>query len=320
MREGLSTPNVNGGRSNSSTSKFQKPLPLKGPHNLIRLLPAPSKYMTNGAWFDRQAQHFGYAVPNKKDESKPFPRPFACVKEQKWDDNKAAFVVTARCPECDKIDQVKTALLAAQAKYKDAEIDQKREATKIPIEWLKKHNLDVKTVVYAMNDKREVGYVRLPINAFKKIRDLVKKLQEQKVDPFDVDGGVWFDVTREGEGFTTKYDAFIVYDEVERDGEVLQKRRTAKMSEDEINKAINEQVDITKLLIEIPHEAVMRLVKSTTVEEAGAIFGIAQKVEEPSEESETDDSNVPGTPVVTMPPPAVSETLTDAKLKELFNL
>lgn len=262
-------------------------------HNRYRLLPAYGKLAASQKHFLYIPLHFGYKGVsfNKPDSTNPkdLPqRPFRCIQEKDWKSG----IIRTSCPQCEKHAEVELVVKRTKdelTKQFKEEGKSDEEAKKLIAEvlephmnWLRQYNLDSKYYFAAMNEDGEFNVLKVPSKAKKALEERMKEVIEQEgVDPLDVDQGVWFDFIRTGEGFTdTSYSVDVVYETVvdQQTGKRLKSLKMAPMTAEQVEKAqkvLPELVDIPRILTA---EQIQRLVDcGNDPHEVDSIMGIVQR-------------------------------------------
>ena len=257
-RNSFATPNLN------PKSKFKKVFPIEvGKANNYRLMPAPVEQSSNGDWYLYQKIHYGYQVEKENNGEKYLVyAPFFCV--EVFDFNKKKIV--EHCPECDKI-AAKRAELDDLKKVYAADKTRTEAQIKVLLDphekWLQKHSLEKKYYVHAMNEDRQFSYLKLGKEVFSDLRAKIKKLDQDGLNAFDFDSGVWWNFTRTGEGrFDTKYGVEAVQESVVVEGRKLLDFKRAPLSEEEINQAAAEAINLKTLYPSLPVDTIQQLVES----------------------------------------------------------
>jgi hypothetical protein len=295
IREGFVRP--------SEQSSFKKPIALKDGNNIFRLLPPVARVSPDGSWYQYQRQHWGYGVKDKDGNFQA--RPFACVQEMDFKTKK----VTVPCAECDLIEKNKNALAEADLKSKGRPPAERKALLQPLWEFSNLHNLDRKYVMNVKSGDGEFSYIRLPSTVYKDMKVLIKKLRERDIDPFDLDGGVWFNAVRTGEKKKTEYHTEIVMENVKLpNGQKAQVEKSAALTEEEVNAALSEAQDLRNMLTVISPESIQKLVDSEgSFEIAEAIFGAAQQRAAPAAAATEDDTPAEDNEMPVSPPTIAEE-------------
>ncbi len=190
---------------------------IKDGTNSYRIAPPNRSLAQAGRWWVRGDLHYGYTLPNEKDPSKPFHKPFLCIQKKNFDTG----MITEECPECTLIARKLKALqdligtrIEANLKAGMDEATAEREAegsVKLMKRWFQEHNLDRKIYVLAKSESGEWGVLGIRGAGRKAVEEAFKKYEKQTgKNPLDARGGVWVDITRSGTGVNTVYSASVV--------------------------------------------------------------------------------------------------------------
>jgi hypothetical protein len=190
---------------------------IKDGSNVYRFAPPNRTLAPQGRWWVNGALHYGYTMPNEKDPSKPFHKPFICIQKKNWDTG----MITEECPECTLIETKNQALKDAISARVEANLragmpkaDAERDAegsVKLMKRWFQDHNLDRKVYILAKNEAGQWGVLPIRTTARKAVEEAFKKYEKTTgKNPLDPRGGVWIDITRSGSGIDTVYSATVV--------------------------------------------------------------------------------------------------------------
>jgi len=192
MPEGFADPNYGGAR-------FQNWSLEKDSTAVFRILPA-MKSLVKGR--DYTTFWHTYFWQGRDAKGKVRGIPILCTREREFQFGKST--VTKECPlfvkrqkHLDRIEEIK-----AIGRQKNASEAQIKKAQAPHTQWLKDHGYDGKYRVYAVNQRGELGVLRLNTQAMKALRTKVKALIQDGYTPMGVKG-VWFEFTRTGNGFGT---------------------------------------------------------------------------------------------------------------------
>lgn len=210
---------------------------------IYRLMPAMKSGATDGTWAVYQGQHFGYAVPDKKDPTKLSKRTFRCVRKK--DRNG---LVTQECPECQLIDQKKAERETASDKLKakgksEAEIKSLLQPLD---EWLKEHNVDNKWYIGVKSYAGPAGALAIPHKMKLALEKEIKAIRDNEgIDPFDIDTGVWFEFKRTGfKAAEMNFVVTVVQEEEIVNGRRLKSTKLAPLSDADLEAALREVPDL----------------------------------------------------------------------------
>lgn len=256
--------------------KLKTPDPKRGEEMteiIVRLLPSMHSYEDSGNWKFFYGQHYGHFGVNPRNPEKPRSRPFGCI--QRKNKNKE---IVVRCPKCEQIEKMRSRYDAAEdALAKQHGVDKKdpsfRDIKRADAnlkkmgEWLGNHNCDKKFWINVMSLNGEFGVLQLSYTTCeKKLVPFLKRLRDQdKVDAFDPNGGVWLRFTRTGSKPQVQ-DNVETYDELVDigNGRKAKVMKPAPMTAEQIEKALKICPDLAKGVVKfIDVETMERLVKSS---------------------------------------------------------
>lgn len=220
--------------------------------NLIRILPPMHSLADEGKWAVYETMHWGYAGVDSKDSNKTKARPFRCVKVE----DRRTKMVLQDCPECSLIEQYQArekeleAQLRSEAKEKklsDKDAQEFVEAGLAPVQgWLKAHRPDAKWYL-AVKKGEDYGQFKVPHRMKKQIEEIAQKvLAEDGIDALELDQGLVFNIKRTGDGFSVPDTVELVMEDVVVNGRKLKQIKTAPLSEDEANRALEKIEDLSK--------------------------------------------------------------------------
>ena len=201
-RAGFGTPKY-GGNTYKKTGKV-------GPgENFIRILPPLGSQAGSGTWRAFYVTHWGYSGVNQRDASKPAPRPFRCIR----DVDRRTKIVRKECPAC-----VAYAKLEARAEEMKAKLksegksdEQIKTSMKLIEEERRSYRAEAKWYVNVLYKDGKVGDFKLNHkDHMSRIMGIIEGTQAQPggllknegIDPLHIDQGVWFKITRNGDGIT----------------------------------------------------------------------------------------------------------------------
>lgn len=250
---------------------------------IYRLLPAMKSGATDGTWAVYQGQHFGYAVPDRKDPSKTSKRTFRCIRRKE-----RSGIITVECPECKLIDEKKaereTAAGKLTAKGKsDAEIKQ----LLAPLdEWLREHNVDNKWYIGVKSLAGPCGALAIPHKMKLALDKEIKRLaSDEGVDAFDIDTGAWLHFKRTGfKAQDMNFSVESVMEEEIINGRRLKSLKSAPLSDSDLESALREVPDLKSEVIRtITVEQIQELVDSGgDLEVAERIFSSGRQESSPA--------------------------------------
>jgi hypothetical protein len=200
--------------SGSSLNWKQHTISDKQP-NIYRIAP-PLKTSTSGRWKVHGRVHYGYMVPNEQNPDKPRHKPFLCIQKK----NYKTKMIEQDCPECSLLQYIQSQFEAQEknlieralkeGKSKEVAETEAKEFISGVRKSTQPHNLDSKWFVLAKNLSGEWAILKLGTTAMKAFEDACKKYTtEMGEDPLNAKTGVWFEFTRTGLGFDTRYTATV---------------------------------------------------------------------------------------------------------------
>jgi hypothetical protein len=166
-------------------------------------MPAMFSLAEEGVWAKYYTTHWGYQGQHPSDPNKTVVRPFRCIEDK----NRQTGLVRQECPECElynrKEKEAKAfqASLEAEGKYSEDEIKTKMKSRN---DWLQAHAPERKWYINVMNPDRSFQDYKINHKTHKKgIDTRIQELLESDIDATDLDTGVWFNIKRTGDGFST---------------------------------------------------------------------------------------------------------------------
>lgn len=255
----------------------------------FRLFPPMKSFQATGAWFTYGRQHWGYRTTDSQDPNKTKPRTFMCIEEK----DRVKDMITVSCPECRLIEQKTQFLLDREATesagckargiLSEPEIEREIGHLLQPTrDWLKAHSLDKKYAYLVMDLAGEFGVLRLGYRAHKQLVKLIDGLKAEGIDAFDFDTGVFFTVTRDGNGRETEYTVVVTKEPVMIDGRKLMDYKRAPLTDAQLEQAVNMLPDLGTLFAnsKLSAEQIRLLVEGDgDPSEVDAIFGMTQRRE-----------------------------------------
>jgi hypothetical protein len=286
----MTTKSVSGyGRSKYAGEAFKKTgKPSKGPgHNYIRIMPAMHSLAETGEWAQYFTTHWGYHGNSPSDPTKTVARPFRCIEER--DRNK---MTIQSCPECDLFNTKEAEAKAYEAKlleekrpdgkpkYTEEEI---KTAMKSRKDWLQAHGPERKWYINVMYKDGTFGDYKINHRTHKKgidqkFKDL--RANEGIEDVLDISEGVWVDIHRIGDGFSTPDVIELEMETFEvpgPDGKMFKAQRLcrAPLTEEQAERGLKECRDLSTLGgTVLTYQQVLALTKcSGDPDEVDKIFG-----------------------------------------------
>jgi hypothetical protein len=210
--------------------------PKAGSDTVIRILPPMFSMREAGEWKKYWSTHWGYAGVNDTDPGKTSMRPFRCI----LDTDRRTGMVRQECPACTRYAAVEAekkqeeAKITARLKEEEGITDEKviKETVEAELEsisqWLKAYRVEGKFYVnimsedgtfgsFKLNSKFHMSRIKEFTNGKYEKGKLVKPslLESDGINPLAVDQGVWFVISRTGNGFGTPDTTDIKYEKVE---------------------------------------------------------------------------------------------------------
>lgn len=279
---------------------------------VFRLLP-PMKSLVNDpqGWKQFVKVHYGYSVPNPKNNAETFNRLFHCIEEKDF----RTQMVKVSCGECrniaghkqakDDLEKEETDALKAQGVLNDKEIE-KLLAPKLEehVKWLKAHNVDYKSVMAGLSPEGEPCLVKVAGKCQKLIDAKIKSLREDKdnpIDPFDFDSGVYFVCKRSGTWNQTSFTVEVLTEPGPVKGSYLIK--PAPVTDEQLTLADEVLPDLSDLpyIAKLSKDEIQLLVESNGDPDAVAsVFALLQP--EPSEGGGDDEAAPAAAPTTRLPP------------------
>ncbi len=223
--------------------------------NHYRVLPPFGNMATEGRWAYYDKVHWGY-----KDSNGRF-RTFRCVEKKDFKTN----MTTVACGECDLVEKktkAKDQLYKDQLKAGATEEEAKEFV--VPYgKWILDHNLDKKWYLNVKNTDGDVGYLKIGHKAFMALQASIATLIKKGIDPISINGGVWFNFKRVGEGLATEY-----YIEVETesvtfpDGTKGFRDKPALLTDADLKRMQSSAYELDGLAPDLTPEQVNRLAES----------------------------------------------------------
>lgn len=264
MSNGFGKPKYGGSNSGSTNLKYFDLKTDKAGGSVsytFRLLPPMKSLAEEGKWAMYYGQHFGYAGTDSKDPTRTRQKPFRCIEEK----NFKTQMITRACPECNLIrskeDELKDKMMAHKAAGKSDEII--AGLVEDLTDFLKNHNRDSKWYINVMNAQGEFGVLRLSHRTKKLLETKIQAvMNEEGVDPLDLEQGVWFRFTRTGKKIEAQ-DSIDVEQEFVTDPNTGRKLKTLKLAPltgAQVEQALKECPDLATVVREITEGQIRQLV------------------------------------------------------------
>lgn len=234
-----------------------------GKELIVRLLPPMKSLAASGTWAVYHAVHYGYYGVNKKDPSKTSARPFKCIEEK----NFKTGMITRSCPECVEI-KLKKELLDERTAQFEKRTDMTAEEKKVvlaPLEnFVRKHNVDRKWYINVMDLSGAFGFLTISHRLKKQLDDLIQKINnDEGVDPFDLETGVWFNFRRNGKKLSVIDTVEAVYAKEEVGGRRVNVLKMAPLTEQQQAQALSQCSDLSEVIRHVSIDQMNLLVGSS---------------------------------------------------------
>lgn len=239
---------------------------------VLRILPPYHNQADTGKWALYFSVHFGFEGRDQRDPTKTSARPFLCVEDR----DMRTKMTRVSCPQCEAIELRKEAL-----KRKEAELvaagktkEEVKILTKDLNEWLRKFNIDRKWYMGVMDEQGKFGVLTISHTLKKKLEARIAELQqEQGINALDLDTGVWFRFTRQGQGLQTEDDVHVVTETFRENGKTFTSVKMAPLTEAQANTALEILPSLETMVTRISRDQVVRLTDcSGDPEEVDAIM------------------------------------------------
>jgi hypothetical protein len=311
-KPGFGASNYGSGQTFTKTGKITKG------ENYIRILPAFGSLAATGDWRKFYVTHWGYAGVNPRDPSKNSMRPFRCIREK----DRRSKMITVECPACTFFDG-----LEARSKELEGSLLAKGKSEDViktemhPIrEQIKQFRPEAKWYVNVLLKNGDVTDFKLNHkDHMNGIMGLIKGpngndglYDEDSIDPTAPEGGVWFKITRNGDGISPPDNVSVEMEDVVVNGRTLKDYKRAPLTDEQIEKALKNCKDLSTLGgATLTHAQIQALVDcGGDPEEVDRIFGARPRTEQSAKP--TPASEAPGGF-------SNHQTLTDPTLKAAVN-
>lgn len=267
----LGKPSYGGG--NTQKKNYFK---IQDGDNVFRILPPMHSLADQGVWSKYYSVEYGYKGTDGK------MKPFLCCRVK----NYKTKMIDVECPAClnraKKEDRLKGEVEALKAGMGSADTVKELKAE------VDAFNCDSKHYVNAMDLSGNIGLLKIGYKCMQSLRELIKRMEAEGIDPIGVENGRFFTFSRSGKGRDTVYTV----------AEYKQKKRVSV-------EGVETMVDVPMphslteaIIVRLEHEAfdLSTLFKSISVDEcqdivargAVAIDKIFSKQEVQPEEEEQD--------------------------------
>lgn len=246
------------GKSNfSGGSKKKNYFNIKDGDNIYRILPAMFDLAASGTWSKFYRVEFGYK--NSDNRMRPFLSPRVVNKDKMVEVESAAHLYRVQLKE--EFEKLKTTIkeglesgTISKTEAKTALDEQKA--------LVKQFNLDSKHYMNVINENGEIGLLKIPNRAMQQLRPLLKKLEEEGVDPLSVDNGRWFNFNRQGTSLDTTYSISVVKEKVHVEGHgELEKPKVHILSDSILDRLSTEAFKLNDLFLAPSADEVARIVE-----------------------------------------------------------
>jgi hypothetical protein len=187
-----------------SNSNFKKVMDIKE-DTCFRILPPMMGYMDTGKWYNKVAIHYGYTKPGIKPGIN-IPLPFYCIEQVRWSDGVKHIV--QHCPACDLLKIKKDEFDELTKKRQMGKLPPNAEQRYLELEvWTKANNLCRKVYMNIKFKDGKFSTIRIIGKLLKNLDEQMSKLKARtpSISALAADQGVWWEVTRSGQGFDTNY-------------------------------------------------------------------------------------------------------------------
>lgn len=278
-------------------NSFKKTGKVVAGKNLIRIMPPMNSMAESGTWRVWRATHWGYSGNSTREPGRTVMRPFRCIR----DADKRTGMVRQECPACVKFkgleDEVKEREAELRANKKtEAEI---KTAMHSINEEVRQYRSEAKHYVnvmlqdgsfcdFKLNGKDHMSRIRAIIEGTKEKPPLK---EAEGLDALDPDEGVWFEITRNGDGVNPPDSVELAFEDVVENGRRLKALKPARLTDEQCARALKECPDLsTRGGAVLTYEQIDALVKcSGDPDEVDAIFGSNQ----PTTSEEGTDKDAP---------------------------
>lgn len=224
--------------------------------NVFRILPPMGKLAKSGKWNQYYRVEWGYKNSAGKN------RPFQDVRVVNFD-TKMVEVESAAHLRREALKAKLTELVAEFRK------DPKNETLKQQLldtkEAVKRFNLDAKYYMNAIDLNGQIGLLKVGSRAFKALKVEIDKLRKKGIDPLSVENGRFFNFNRSnatGNFQDTAYQVTVFKENVQVNGETLERDKVHKLDESIISRLSEEAFELSGMYPELTAEQVGDIVKN----------------------------------------------------------
>lgn len=295
-QEEVNVDDLFGTPSTSGSGPRPERFDIKSGSNVYRLIPPIKSCRSTGEWRKYYGIHFGYYGVSTKDLTKPRCRPFKCIEEKDMETK----MVRRECPECTLVEDKRETLKKAEAEYKvqgksDSDIKQLLETQQ---RWIGNHQANRKWHINVMNQQGQFGTLKISNRTMKSLKKLIETLEnEEQVKAFDLNGGCWINIIRDGDGFSTPDTVEAIKETVTiQNGIRAQVIKPAPLTNSQKLEAATVCADLNTLVSEISDQQIRLLTKcSGDPSEVDAIFNMTSR-NNPVAQQPTSVRSAPTTP------------------------
>lgn len=234
------------GEAKFGGAQFTKTGKVNPGENFIRILPPMHNLASAGTWKVYFTTHWGYKGVNPRDPSRGASRPFRCI----LDKDRRTGLIRQECPACNSYEELKNRAAEMEAGLKTRGLDKEEIKTAMATinQQLKDFRSESKYYVNVLYKDGKVGDFKLNhkdhMSRINAIIDGVDGkgglLKTDEVNPLHPDQGVWFKLTRTGDGINPPDTVDIEYEDVDVGGRKLKAIKLAPLSDADCEKAQKE--------------------------------------------------------------------------------
>jgi hypothetical protein len=296
-----------GGELSWGRLKLKVPQGNETTHLVARLLPPYKNLADEGKWAVYCSVHFGFEGRDRVDPTKTSSRPFVCIEER----DMRTKMTTRSCPQCEVIAVRKEALKQKEAsliaarnedgtpKYTPSDI---KALTKDLSDWLQSFNIDRKWYMAAMTEDGKFHILTISHTLKKKLETRIKEQRAMGVDPLDIDTGIWWDFSRQGQKLATEDDVSPVMETHKEGNKVFQSVKQAPMSQAMVDEALAILPNLNEIVTRISREQIVQLTNcSGDPEEVDAIYNGSQPDTRPKTKPMVSSDDIPKAPAAEVP-------------------
>lgn len=296
-RAGFGTPKYGG-------TTFKKTGKIVSGENFLRIAPPIPPLAEEGIWRKFFVTHWGYRGVNQRDANKTVMRPFRCILEK---DRRNGGMIKQDCPACTFYEGLKDqakemeAKLTSAGKTKDeiktamARINQQLQDYRAEAKWYVNVVLKDGTVGdFKLNHKDHMnGIMRIIEGTPASPGGLLKN---EGIEPLHPDQGVWFKITRTGDGINPPDTVELEMETVVVAGRSLKDIKRAPLTDEQCEKILKECRDLSTLGgASLTYDQIETLTKChADPEKVDRVFGARAPQEEKHQDSESEGGTAIG--------------------------